>query len=221
MGHSALIRAPLAVELHQPPKPHDSTVGRIDSLDTFTSSALSQERGIIVLTLHSHILFMNPTAHSLTSTLMQETEGVKARGILPQSLRLLLQDLAAQVHRLSTAKGWECVERTKLLGPAHFPLLVKGIGIPDIQHEQQARMILILEDLSSRETTSLARASGHYAFTEREHTVVQELMKGQTNKEIGNSLGIAEQTVKEHIKRIMIKTGTTTRTGLLAKVFQC
>ncbi len=48
--------------------------------------------------------------------------------------------------------------------------------------------------------------------------VVRELVKGFTNKEIANVLAITEQTVKEHVKHLMRKTGTTTRTGLLAKV---
>jgi predicted transcriptional regulator len=43
-------------------------------------------------------------------------------------------------------------------------------------------------------------------------------VKGETNKEIGIGLGIAEQTVKEHIKKIMHKTKTTTRTGVLMRI---
>ena len=45
-------------------------------------------------------------------------------------------------------------------------------------------------------------------------------MKGWTNKEIANAIAISELTVKEHIKHIMDKTRTSTRTGILVKILQ-
>lgn len=48
--------------------------------------------------------------------------------------------------------------------------------------------------------------------------VIIYLMLGFTNKEIANRLNLSEYTVKEHLKRIMHKTKTTTRTGLLARM---
>jgi DNA-binding CsgD family transcriptional regulator len=55
-------------------------------------------------------------------------------------------------------------------------------------------------------------------LTEREHQVVRNLVKGWTNKEIASELGITEQTVKAHIRQVMTKMGTTTRTGILSKL---
>jgi hypothetical protein len=48
--------------------------------------------------------------------------------------------------------------------------------------------------------------------------VIIYLMLGFTNKEIASRLNLSEYTVKEHLKRIMQKTKTTTRTGLLARM---
>ena len=59
-----------------------------------------------------------------------------------------------------------------------------------------------------------------FRLTDREVTVVQNLLKGWTNKDIGKELGVTEQTVKEHIKHIMTKTRTTTRTGILVQVLR-
>ena len=39
-----------------------------------------------------------------------------------------------------------------------------------------------------------------------------------TNKEIANEMQVTEQTVKEHIKNIMKKTKTLTRTAVLLAV---
>jgi DNA-binding NarL/FixJ family response regulator len=57
-----------------------------------------------------------------------------------------------------------------------------------------------------------------YHLTEREQMVIIYLMLGFTNKEIANRINLSEYTVKEHLKRIMQKTQTTTRTGLLARM---
>lgn len=59
-----------------------------------------------------------------------------------------------------------------------------------------------------------------YRITRRQKDVVKGLILGCTNKEIAVALGTAEQTIKEHIKHLMKKTGTTTRTGILSKLFR-
>jgi len=55
-------------------------------------------------------------------------------------------------------------------------------------------------------------------MTDQEHAVLDHLAEGSTNKEIARTLGISEQTVKEHVKHIMQKTRTTTRTAMLGRV---
>ena len=54
-----------------------------------------------------------------------------------------------------------------------------------------------------------------FNLTNREISVAECLLKGWPNKQIASTLKVTEQTVKEHIKHIMDKTDTTTRTGIL------
>ena len=58
-----------------------------------------------------------------------------------------------------------------------------------------------------------------FNFTPREVMVVQNLLRGASNKQIANVLTISEQTVKEHFKHIMDKTHANTRTGILFKLW--
>ena len=51
-------------------------------------------------------------------------------------------------------------------------------------------------------------------FTERELEVLRQLVSGCTNKEIADTLGIAEKTVKNHITNMLQKTGFKTRLEL-------
>lgn len=51
------------------------------------------------------------------------------------------------------------------------------------------------------------------ALTERESEVLQELVRGLSNKEIGSNLGIAEVTVKLHLRRLYKKIHVSNRAG--------
>jgi two-component system NarL family response regulator len=46
----------------------------------------------------------------------------------------------------------------------------------------------------------------------RERQVLELIVKGQSNKEIGRSLGVAENTVKNHVKMVLEKLGVQDRT---------
>ena len=64
----------------------------------------------------------------------------------------------------------------------------------------------------------LVQAKETFHLTAREATVVQHLLKGWTNKEIANEMRLSEQTIKEYLKHISEKTGTTTRTGTAMRI---
>lgn len=51
----------------------------------------------------------------------------------------------------------------------------------------------------------------NFELTERELQVLQMIAEGMSNKMIGNKLGIAESTVKVHVKHILSKIGLRTR----------
>ena len=59
----------------------------------------------------------------------------------------------------------------------------------------------------------------HYsadALTDREIEVLGRLAEGDRNREIAEQLGISEETVKMHVKRIMSKLGAKDRTQAIA-----
>ena len=54
-------------------------------------------------------------------------------------------------------------------------------------------------------------------FTERELEVLREILRGDTNAEIAEKLGIAENTVKIHVKHMLEKTGYPNRVVLAVR----
>ena len=54
----------------------------------------------------------------------------------------------------------------------------------------------------------------------RERQVLGLIVSGKSNKEIGSNLGVAENTVKNHVKVILEKLGVADRTGAATKAIQ-
>ena len=58
------------------------------------------------------------------------------------------------------------------------------------------------------------RQAGSFRLTAREKQVLEMLVEGRSNKEIGNPLGIEERTVKAHVAKLMHKVGVKNRVAL-------
>ena len=57
-------------------------------------------------------------------------------------------------------------------------------------------------------------------LTERETEILRLMAGGFSNKEIANSLGVAEGTVKNHVSNILSKLGVRDRTRAVLKAFE-
>lgn len=69
-------------------------------------------------------------------------------------------------------------------------------------------------------TPALARASGTsmpHQLTEREASIASLLVDGRTNREIGETLHLAPDTVKTHVSRVVRKLGASNRVDAAAR----
>lgn len=55
-----------------------------------------------------------------------------------------------------------------------------------------------------------------HKITKREREVVHEILKGKSNQQIADTLYITEQTVKDHVSRIYVKTNMKSRAQLIS-----
>lgn len=62
---------------------------------------------------------------------------------------------------------------------------------------------------------SRSRANVRLGLTRREQQLVPMIGRGLTNKEIASQLNLSEQTVKNHVHRILHKTGVANRLSIL------
>lgn len=66
----------------------------------------------------------------------------------------------------------------------------------------------------------LAERARHPELTPREFDVLRLIALGRSNKEIGNTLGIVEGTVKLHVKSILEKLDAADRTGAVTNAIK-
>ena len=78
------------------------------------------------------------------------------------------------------------------------------------------RLLRSLENLQ----TSFSSLDRPDSLTDRETEILRLMAGGYSNKEIANSLGVAEGTVKNHVSNILSKMGVRDRTRAVLKAFE-
>jgi DNA-binding CsgD family transcriptional regulator len=173
--------------------------------------------GILLLTPSLQLLYKDRRAWELCQYLGRGAENGK-RG-LPQPVVDLCKEISDLLQVRTDVKDWEQFRVKRVCGSADRPMLLSGLGLP-ARAEQKAQVLITIEEIGRRREAIVDHVKDLFNFTPREVTVIENLLKGWTNKEIANELGVTEQTVKEHIKHIMAKTKTSTRTGILVQVLR-
>ena len=83
---------------------------------------------------------------------------------------------------------------------------------------QRSVMALLIE--RNAVPSGLLTMVEEFKLTEREYQAVQHLALGLTSKEISVRMGISPNTVKAFLRLVMIKTGVTTRSGIIGKLLK-
>ena len=193
----------------------------VDPKDGFVDQRAGS--GIVVLSASMQLLHMNRQASELAKKINAVEHGGQqaksAHGVLPTALTELCGEIIKALHVRTEAKDWEQFELKRVAGDPNQPILLRGFGLPDRGGVQNARLVVTMEEIGRKQNLNAEHARDRFNLTNREQAVVEHLAKGWTNKEIANALEITEQTVKEHIKHIMRKTNSSTRTGILVHMF--
>lgn len=161
---------------------------------------------------------MNQEAAAITDGLTQARTGHHAKGLLPREVIDICRELCATLTALDHASIREAQARRYVEGDPDGPILLRGLGLLDSGNLSQARLLVFMDRLNVRDDFGVAQGVRLFHLTNREQIVLQQLVKGLTNKEIANTLNIAEQTVKTHIKGLMQKMQVSTRTGIVSRL---
>jgi DNA-binding CsgD family transcriptional regulator len=175
--------------------------------------------GIILFNSTGQLLFMNTEAQTFTQQLQPLSTRENGTCLIPETIHTVVRDLIGRLMHCDHPKDCESIQVERLCFANDQRLLLRGFCIPDEPLARNSRFLVIMEKLNQQKLECPdANMQQRYHLTEREQMVIIYLMLGFTNKEIANRINLSEYTVKEHLKRIMQKTQTTTRTGLLARM---
>lgn len=185
------------------------------------SQSLRQQgtTGVILFASTGQLLFMNTEAQAFIRQLQPLLTRENGTCLIPEQIHTIVHDLIGRLMHCDHPKDCESIQVERLCFANDQRLLLRGFCIPDEPLARNSRFLVIMEQLNQQKLECPdANMQLRYHLTEREQMVIIYLMLGFTNKEIANRINLSEYTVKEHLKRIMQKTQTTTRTGLLARM---
>jgi len=135
--------------------------------------------------------------------------GLKA---LRPDLRILVTGMGADDETIlkaimAGAKGYIDEAAT----PAEFAQAIRTVHQGSVWAPRRV-LSMFIERVSS--SPGKIFPAGHVAFTDREKEVLELLVAGHANKEIGAALGIEERTVKSHVAKLLRKVGVDNRVTL-------
>lgn len=147
---------------------------------------------------------------------LEALQALSKRGDLPPTIILTTFDDDQLV-----LAGIRAGARGYLLKDVSLEQLVDAIetvagGGSLVQPVVTQRLLSGLEHMQN-EFTSLDRPD---PLTDRETEILRLMAGGFSNKEIANSLGVAEGTVKNHVSNILSKLGVRDRTRAVLKAFE-
>lgn len=174
--------------------------------------------GVLIFTPLLQLEYLNQEARRMLR-LAAQAQGVPATGVLfPPQLNALLKDIRERFRLYRVPKDWEEVDLTQTLDHGSVLIVLRGFGLPDPRDLRLSRILLLMEETHRRGVAVPVQAKERFQLTGREQTVVENLCKGLTNKEIATTLGVSIATVKEHVRSIMKKTRTSTRTAVMGEI---
>ncbi len=191
-----------------------------DALDVYAeeTEAIAEQRighGILIVSAGGEVLMIDQQAGDFCRQ-MNDLTG-DAVGALPVPLLKMTNEISDLQQLRSHSKDWEDFRVKRVIGGREGKILVTGIGLPaTVGHKTLPTILMTMEVINARGPAS--RRPEEFLLTPKETAVVDFLLKGYTNKEIAEATGVKVQTAKEHIKHIMEKTKTTTRTGVIMAI---
>ena len=175
--------------------------------------------GFLMLSLSIQLLHWDREAWELCRKITALSDD-PATDVLPSCVTEFAQEIVTLMKIRSNPKDWEQFQLRRVIKSDQDSIFLSGIGLPGLGRFDDSRVLIILEQIARRQNFTLESVKERFHFTDRETEVIGHLLKGWTNKEIANAIAISQLTVKEHIKHIMDKTRTSTRTGILVQILQ-
>jgi len=168
----------------------------------------------------------------VTAVSKEEIAQSGADVIVLDSMHLLLDDQMPVSKRASGERPTKCILIAMADEPKHFLKAIRYGAVGYVLQDASAADVVsairavgrgeaicppqytrVLFDYIALQTSefSRSRAKSSTGLTSREQQLIPLIERGLTNKQIAANLSLSEQTVKNHVHRILAKLGVTDR----------
>lgn len=175
--------------------------------------------GVFVLGREDKILYMNQEAKHIL-TIVKSGKGKLSR-TEEERFFARLQQLKAKI-----LEGHFLFRHSPIPSPPCEVFTFRGTsfscrGIPlESKGQKEGLAMILVETVRETGSSSPSLKEEVSGFTARERVIAKFIAQGHTNKEIASELEIGVHTVKDHIKNIMRKLKTSTRSGIVGKMME-
>ncbi len=176
--------------------------------------------GVMLFAGTGEVLFMNAEAEVLSRQIMAARYEAGAQEVLPTEILDLCVSLRNLLENEDQENSEGQHELRRVAGDLPTPVLLRGFPLAPHSPDDDACMLVLMEKIGRERRIVSDQAKDQFRLTDREVEIVKYISEGWTNKEIAHHLEISEHTVKEHVRHLLKKTKSTTRTGILAQIFQ-
>lgn len=162
--------------------------------------------GVLIFDINNQLLYLNKEVLEMIPEMQTvvKTERIK----ISKEIYNLCDQVKSTASAASTV--WE-VEHSGL----HCSLRAFFIG----RHGEDMKpthIMVLIERIIEKHDIDFEKARTNFKLTNRELEVLRLLCYGLTNREISEKLSISEHTVKDYIKKIMLKTEVNSRSKIIA-----
>jgi DNA-binding CsgD family transcriptional regulator len=176
---------------------------------SYMESQRSSRVGLLLLNAQLHPVHYNPEAASILGFPKKGRQVPSLDTVFPPNVLKLEASASVQTS------GIEFVSGRRRYICRIFKLDTQG----GQDNSLQPRVVVVLER-GFRASVDISKWSQQFHLTIRERETVEFLLKGLTSREIAHAMHISPNTVKSFLKLVMAKVGATTRTGLIASIFE-
>lgn len=173
--------------------------------------------GVMIFDIGGVLLHANDEVFAMIPSLRNVGEcGAVCLSDIPEEIGSMCRKLLDRIDATADPPG-DGAERVLLESEDGPPCSVRAFFMGSPAKERMPTHIMVLvERIVERHMVDLEKAMREYALSRKEVEVVRLLGRGCSNREIGEELFISEYTVKDHVKKIMQKTGAGSRSEIMA-----
>lgn len=175
--------------------------------------------GVLVFNLSGGLVYISAVAREIFSATRRSTNPAMENPRVPAKIASLCKRVARTSAHAEEDPGDLC----ETFSRKGVKYVVRAIPLFKAGSSGEPALVMAAVEkcsLGRKIEVDVKRVREKFGLTGRESQVVSEVLKGRTNQDIAGALSITENTVKDHVKKIMVKLEVPNRASIICRILQ-